>query len=76
MAVVRGRSLAGGSGLAMVQLAPDWLSWWRGTDAPAASEPAGCDTWWGSPGESAPEGHTDTGVLFSTGALWEMQDHK
>lgn len=47
---------AGGSGLPL-QPAADWLSWWwTGTDGPAASEPAGCDTWWDSPGESAPEG--------------------
>lgn len=64
-----------------VQLAPDWLLswrcrrswWWTDTDAPAASEPAGCGTWWGSPGESAPEGHTAGSVLFSAAvALWEM----
>lgn len=56
---VRGsRPLAvrGWSGLPL-QPAADWLSWWwTGTDGPAASEPAGCDTWWDSPGESAPEG--------------------
>lgn len=54
----------GQTGSGTVQLAPEWPScrWWTGTDAPAASEPAGCDTWWGSPGESAPKGHAGTGV--------------
>lgn len=44
----------------MVRLAPDWT----GTDVPAASEPAGCDIWWGSPGESAPEGHREIAVIY------------
>lgn len=66
-ALVWGRGSTGGRGSLSVQLALHWLSWWSllwtDTDGPAATEPAGCGTWWGSPGEFAPEGHT---------ALWEM----
>ena len=28
--------------------------WWTDTASPAASEPAGCGTWWDSPGGTAP----------------------
>lgn len=73
-ALVWGRGSTGGRGSLSVQLALDWPSWWSllwtDTDGPAATEPAGCGTWWGSPGEFAPEGHT----AGSHAALWETKD--